>query len=476
MTELYEHPLYKGLAVKWQVYHDLYEGDHNVLTGQAYLWPHELETGLTEDALRIRRIREVRSQYLNLVEPVISRYVSLFFRDEPTYDESVKTLFGDAFYDVNGEGQSLTTFIKEEVLEALLLYGRPIVLTDSFSNEFTTLAEQQAAKARPYWELLDALSVRDWQRNELGGYKFVRHEYDLVPPRASALIEPSLAQYSKIYNLETGGYTVTTYSQEDSKGQANKARWNQVSQETVAGWDELPIVGLEEESWIKDVAPLALKVFNLDSVLDNIHLFQAHQRIFLIGNLNDAQKKAVAEFTVGFLPEGSLVHTVEPVVTTSLEARRERAVMDLFKVAFNQNRSVAADSKQVEGADSQQEGKEQVIALVKSQTESLENLMNKAIQHWAQFSGVKNFDGKVHINAVETIEDLNQQIAIANAFRDDIANYPTWKKATLKKMAEAQNLAEIDDILKEIDATLVQGKDPNAEGAMRDRLKAAANG
>ena len=477
MVELHEHPLYPGLAKKWQVYHDLYDGDHGVLRGMAYLWPHELETGATEDARRIRKIREDRSQYFNLIEPVVSRFVSLFFRDEPTYDQSVIDLFGDAFDDVDGEGQSLTTFVKEEVMTALLLYGRPIILTDSYNYELQNLAQQKELKARPYWEVLDPLCVKDWQRKQSGGYEFLRFEYDLVAPRKSALDKPEMGRYSKIYQLDGAAVQVTTYKQDrKSDSSLNSGRWDKTAEQSLPGWDELPIVGIEEESWVKDVAPLALKVFNLDSVLDNIHLFQAHQRVFLIGNLSDEQKRAVAEFTVGFLPEGSVVHTIEPAVTTSLETRRERAVMDLFKVAFDQSRSVAADSAQVESADTQREGKEQILALVKAQTESLENLMNQAIRHWARFEGKADFKGEIHINAIETIEDLNQQISLANAFRDDIANYPTWKKATLKKFAAAQNLPEIEEILKEIETIDPQQKDPNAEGAMRDRLKAAANG
>jgi len=476
-VELFEHPLYPGLAKKWQVYRDLYEGNHDVLRGMAYLWPHELETGLTEDARRIRKIREDRSQYFNLIEPVVSRFTSLFFRDEPTYDQSVIDLFGDAFNDVDGEGQSLTTFMKEEVMAALLLYGRPIILTDSLGYQLQNLAEQRQKKARPYWEMLDPLCVKDWQRKESGGYDFVRYEYDLVAPRESALKKPEMGRYSKIYQLQDSAVEVLTFKQDrGDQNQSKQGSWVQSSAKPLSGWDELPIVGIEEESWIKDVAPLALKVFNLDSVLDNIHLFQAHQRVFLIGNLSDEQKRAVAEFTVGFLPEGSVVHTIEPAVTTSLEARRERAVMDLFKVAFDQSRSVAADSAQVESADTQREGKEQILALVKAQTESIENLMNGAIRHWAKFEGRADFDGKVHLNAVDTIEDLNQQISLANAFRDDIANYPTWKKAVLKKFATEQNLPEIKEILEEIETTDTQQKDPNAEGAMRDRLKAAANG
>src|SRR4051812_40605657 len=115
MTDLYNHPQYLERAPFYRNYRDLYEGIHAVLRRPEYLWPHELETDKTDAAVRLRQIREMRTRYDNEVEPVVSRYSSIFFKEDPVIGKKTLELFGDDEKNVTGTGKSFITFLKEDV-------------------------------------------------------------------------------------------------------------------------------------------------------------------------------------------------------------------------------------------------------------------------------------------------------------------------------------------------------------------------
>lgn len=457
--KFYEHPEYVEKAEEWVTIRDLYEGKHKVLRSPRYLWPHELETIESPDSARLRGIREMRSRYLNLIEPIISRYVSLFFREEPVISPEVAEMFGDEINDVTGTGKSLISFLKDEVTEALLLYGRPIILTDAPSVAARTLAEQRALGLRPIFRVLPALDVKDWEADSKG-FKFLRYEYQETAPRESATEEPELITYSKVFTFREGVYRVETFKKDGAK--EGVSQWTAVGAPFEStGFPNLPVRSLEDcESWLKDVAGQSLKLYNLESSRDSIQYFQAHQRVFFIGVTRDEQKKALAEYTAGFLPEGGDVRTLEPVNTSSIDLNIDRTISNIFRIAFNQNR-VSADSAQVQSADGMKEAKESVAALIQAEVESLENLINNAIKDYAFFKGYKDFTGKISLSRDIESQDVEKEILILNALRDDIRQVPTWYKETLKKLAGYQDLDNFDQIIQEIEA----GRQPQATNA-----------
>jgi hypothetical protein len=89
--EFSNHPEYDDKAPELQKYRDLYEGDHAVLIRPQYLWPHELESSnkikgtdpQTGQQLTVgeylRTIRARRSRYLNVMESIVSAWISLLF-------------------------------------------------------------------------------------------------------------------------------------------------------------------------------------------------------------------------------------------------------------------------------------------------------------------------------------------------------------------------------------------------------------
>ena len=215
----------------------------------------------------------------------------------------------------------------------------------------------------------------------------------------------------------------------------------------------MPLRSIEDEdSWIKDSAPIAKKLHNLESSRDNILYFQAYQRLFFVGVTNSDHKKALTEFTAGFLPADGRVESIEPIQTLGL------------------------DSKVVEGADTQASSKEHLTSLLASQVSILETFANQILRDYAAFK-VQDFDfqGKVTFNKNFTDEDLNELRDSFLTLKDDINRYPTWKKEILKKFAGSQELPEIEKILAEIDSGATTTDTQQVRGSILSRL-AVQNG
>lgn len=461
VIKLFEHPCYADYADDWITYRDLYEAKHATLVSTRYLVPHELEIQGTVDSNKIRKVREQRTRYANMMEPILSRYTSLFFKQEPEIDAATTKLFGEAINDVTGTGKHLVTFIKDDILKNLILYGRPIVLVDAPMYKPASKAEQIQKKFSPTLEILSPLCVKDWEvltdGEGKGRFKHLRYEYEIIEPRVSLLDPPKVNLYSKILSFDYASklYQVLIFKAKDYN---HKAPSSNVDWETVGTFDfreyyRLPVSAiLTEESWVKDAAQEMLRGFNLVSSRDNIHLYQAHQRTYINGVNNEEQRMALAEYTIGFLPEGSTVQTVEATNTDSIDQNIAESKANIFSIAFNLQRVLTLDSNAVEGAATQREAKEQLVSLIKSEILTLENLVNDVVKDYAFFKeGIIDFKGKITLASDIKLEDIDSIIGIYSAFRDEINRVPTWRKETLKQVVDVQQLANADDIKQEID-------------------------
>jgi hypothetical protein len=240
-----EHPDYQINMAKWETYRDLYDGDHATLTSVKYLWPHEIE-GSRQEAGRapdgtpwtvgekLRGIRAQRSRYLNLFEPIVSNWTSLAFSRPIQISAKVREMLGEEINNIDGEGNSLENFIKTILAPAYFRDGKPIVLVDAPSVQFRTIAEQKQAGFRPYIELLDVLSVKDWQVDERGNLAWIRYEYYAIPPRLSPTETPQKTLYSKVLIIAEEGYTQEVYKKDGEN-------WELVEVVPISGWGTLPI-------------------------------------------------------------------------------------------------------------------------------------------------------------------------------------------------------------------------------------------
>ena len=466
MIKFYSHPDYEAQVEHWETYRDLYEGQHRKLISPKYLWQHELEfsqqststdpnTGTSETVGgKIRRIRALRSRYFNLFEPVISTWVSMALSKPMRIDPELADMLGEDINDIDGKGSSLSNFIMGPLAVSYFRDGKAAVLVDPPENTARTQAEQAASGFRPYMEIIDVLDLKDWQVTN-GKFDAVRYEYEVIAPRSSMMEEPEEREYCKIFQKDpvTGEVFVSVYL-EDEEGE----EWTEVNSPTVLqGFEQIPIaVAHNNVSWVRDVAELQLVLFNLMSAHYNLLNTQAFQRVFISGDLQDRHLISISEYAVSVLPQEAKPFVVEPSDTQSLIAAINSTMDQLYRVAFNRTRGVAMDSKEAPGASTLREMSTELIALLIHAVGELEGVVNEALMHYAAFKlgpeRAKEFKGRVTLSRDITADDIALQIQMFLAYRDEIRNVQSWRKAHLKKVAvtmgynEDERVAILDDI------------------------------
>ena len=479
------HPHFLANEDKWRTYRDLYEGEHSVLVGTKYLWPHELESSEQPAGVNIvtgkawtvgeklRTIRSMRSQYLGLFETLISNYVSLAFMRPMDIDASVKSLFTDAgMADVDGEGNSFEDFIKGPLATAYFRDGQPILQTDTPDGDHRTLAEQRAAGFRPFWQVLDVLEVLDWQRAQsgvnVGNYELFRYEFELIDPRTSLEDGVAVTKYTKVYSLREGAYEVMLYKLVDKE-------WKPVftAPHVFQGWDELPLATtFKNDPWVKDLAPVQLTIFNLMSAWYNQLNAQGIERVFIA--TDGWQKKndiAVSEFAISLIPADAKVTVLPPTDTQGQERAIEWHIDQMYRIAFNRNRGLSGSSKEAPGADTIREMNMELIELLKGALSEMESIVNTGIRHWAKLMGQDDFTGKVTFDKDLKEEDVEREVQNFLAYRDEIKKVLPWRKAHLKKAVRRENFSEdeLKEIEKAIDA-LKEEKEPSLLAATQGVL------
>lgn len=470
--KLYINPEYKTLRPFFQMYHDLYEGDQAVLKQSKYLWLHELEK--KPQGRVIREVREQRSQYVNHIETLISQWTSLIFRSDPLIPNSVAELMGDSLEDIDGAGTSFISFIRNHLVRNSLQFGRPVLYVGAYGTRPENLKQEMSrSDFRPYWEAIHPLSFVDYQvekadPSRLNHLNFARTEFIEAVPRTSAQDEPFIATVSKEYIQTPEGLLIRRYKiagqkeQDKFKAIFQKSQnqylddkaWELESEALLTDWDEIPIVAeLNGESWLKDIAPHALKYYNTESVMDNIILFQAHQRIFFATNeMNNENIKMAAEYTNSIVPADTNIITVDPVSTDGIQRRLDNILNTIYRLGLNQVRMMSADSRAVQSDVTIREERASVLALVKSEMETIENIVNHGVRLYAKYLGREGTElEKVTFSTDIGQEDIDGFIKLYTAIRDDMRSLPKTKKASIKKLVQMLDLPDQDDLLEELE-------------------------
>lgn len=490
MTTLYINPEYRQRYDNWVIARDLYEGRHEVLSKSNYLWYHGIEQKANDKASeRFRAAREERTRYLNLSEILISIWQSLFFRQPPKPDKVLKALLDQhgGEQNIDGQGTSLYSFIKNKVLVSRLNYGKVCILADSFPIQPRNLAEQQENNIRPYLDLIWPLDAVDWCVNysepaRVGKFDFFRHTFYGTAPRSSSREVPQVKKYSRELKLVDGKYTVEQFSVSVDKdfrvitehwdAKTNSEDWqNPEMFSTELG--DIPISVIDCDSWLKDANEESLRFFNLRSNKDNILHQQGYQDKYIIGvSPNDkARINAFNEYSFKMLPEGGDAKVLEPIDPSAYERAEQEAKASFFQVGLNKLRLMPNDSKETQAADATDKENEYTYAVVESELQELEDVCNDAIRNYGMFAtGKDNFEGKIELNKQITPESFQQFIEGYAAFKDILSNVDGVDQAVAKKVVKRFRLDEEDEakILKAIDSqkdlrpnlTLVKGGTP----------------
>ena len=203
--KFFEHPEYIAKKDNWIFYNDFYVGDQSKLRETQYLIPHEFEVGLNTDAIKIRHQREQRTFYINRIEQIVSRYVSILFKEDPQFDEKcLELLDGDVKKIVSVSGKDFTSFLKEEVAVNYFVFGKPIVYTDAPAVVVQNKEQEQQLGLAPKFCLINPLAFKDWQLAEKGGFELARFEYELIEKRSNLDQQPKQVTYCKVLSFVTG--------------------------------------------------------------------------------------------------------------------------------------------------------------------------------------------------------------------------------------------------------------------------------
>jgi len=479
--------------MKWR---DLYEGRHNIITGPEYTWRHALEEKSDAAAIKLLTRRMQRTRWNPIPEIVVSLLVSFAFRKDIELDDPTKALLGKEVDNIDGHGSSLNKFA-QSVLEQMFIYGKVGVLADAFGFDAKNEAEAQQLGLRPTLEIVNALSLVDWDREareprRLDMYNFARYEFEIVMPRVSASEQPQIRRYSHVLSLIDKKYVISKhYVVVDSNGKIDPKFIDKETKQTtwqddgqiVTALEEIPLATAEDESWVKDVCEESLRYHNIRSNRDNIQYNQGYQRLFAKGvNFNDPQQlKNFAEYVVSGLPADGDVMWVDPVSTTDYDSAMNNSLDTALKIGLNLLRTLPTDSRAAQAADTIAAEKDSPMALIQAVLTHIETLLRKSINNYAAFKSKKDFDCQLVIPKDFTPEDWQEFLNTVQALGDELKQYPTVKRQIVEKAVKRLRLGkegekEALDEIEKIGDTTAQSGQADATRTANDPVTQALNG
>lgn len=434
--ELFTSEECKELALKMQVYQDLYDGDHAVLTNSEYLTRHFLEEKSEGAQLLNRRIKITR--YRNYLEPIVSAFVAMAFK-KGIDTSQVSDLFTDEILaNIDGQNTSLENFIKNKVARDYFLLGTPYILTDAPQNP-----------TRPYWVSLSPISVKDYATKSFStDLQALRYEYYEAVARTNLEEKEVILLKSKQYYLQDNTVVVQEYIKIDKEATFIKGNVYNLP------FQELPIARVSNnKSWVHDACEEARRYLNLLSNRDTLLNHQGYQRSYIAGDMDEKQIKLVNEYVTGVLPAGAQIFTVDPASTEGIEKALEQSQAAIFQIAFNMQRILPFDSKGIQGEGTIAENKRELRDLIVEAVKEIEDVVNAAVRHFALFMNKPNYEGKIKIAKDITVDDIDSILRTLPIAKPYYEKVPTWKKAIIKKLVKSMQLEEEADILNEIEKT-----------------------
>lgn len=502
---LYKHPEYIYKYDSWKVAKDLYEGKREIITRPEYLWPHSIElkdkdfnvaahlsgdrSQINTGAGALRISREQRTRYPGLQEVIVSLWQSLFFSEPSRPDEKLRELLKDhdGEKNIDGFGKSLNAFLQDDILVSRLLYGKSIVLVDSFPVVARNLQEQRDRKLRPFMSLINPIDAVDWKivtddPARVGDYEAFRHEFIGVIPRSSLLAEPSLRRYSHVLSLVDGKYTIQEYyldlendfkvKSEHLNPETKSEAWAK-GKEVITELDFIPISIHESDAWLDDVGQEVLRHYNLRSNRDNINYNNGYDIRYAKGENWDSKAiQALSEYTVVLLDKDGDFGKLPASDPVALEKAEKESIEHIFRVGLNKLRQIASGSKEVQSAEATDKDNEYTFRLVEAELQSIEDSINESLQHYAKFLGKDNFDGKLELEKKVSTENFDKFITAWMSFKDSLTKVEGLEKSVVKKVIKKLRLDSQDEkeILDKVEAMTFETVTPEENDPVNDVL------
>lgn len=434
----YQHPEYVKEKPEWDQYKAYYEGERCELIKPCNLWLHEFEKDITKGGDILRAIRVNRTRYVNFCVSIIQKYISLTFQNKIDFSQVVDLFSPVELVDIDGNGNSVESYIHKLIARDFFLYGKTI-------DEITSDAE-----GRVYFRHWAPQDLIDWQISSSLDDQYVM-TYKEILSRQSLHEQPKVQDYAQYLYYDGSQYVAEIYVVEGDN--TSETSWTLVDTIT-PGVDFVPVVVTENESWVERILPILMTRYNLQSALDNILNYQAHQKIIISGPHMQGDGLIMSEAGVTFVQDGSTVTVVEPSNPAALKERLEQATADLWRVAFFQNRLIPADSRAVESSETIKVVKEDLINAIKLAGESISNHVNQLVGMFAAYKGTDIGEKEVAFDFNIEIDD-QEFINLAALFMQDIKQYDTWTKEVYKRVAKKMNVDNPELVMSEIENKVI---------------------
>lgn len=458
-VELHTNQEYIDEAHKWKMYQDFYDNDAETIRSE-YLVRHDLET--KRDGAKKYAGRRLRTFPQNFADPVVSIWQDLFMKGEPIIPKEVDDLFNGYETDVDGNKNSLLTYLETEMLRDRFVQGNPTTLVDAPRNTAVNVQEERASGIRPFVVPIRRLALVDWaieRRNPIraGLYNFVSFQYPAHEPRETFYDKDSIKWYRRVvWRTEKPGQKAEVYSQIFSGDAPGSKEWYPESPpERIQGFTEVPcITMLGAESWIHDLTIQAQKYLNLESMLDNILYYQGYRHTYIIGDVPAEDRNKVSEYVNVILPPGSTVTALTSENPLALLQRLDDTENRIWRFALQQIRQVPTNSKVGQSADAQRMERDPTLNMVKRNIKQFTEFSNHIIKLVAEYNNKPDFQAKLAFSREITSADVEQTVLVMNAVKQDLSRLPTLRKEILKQLVQACNFPPEPQqkIVEEIDA------------------------
>lgn len=157
---------------KYKLLDDAYRASGIFETGDALI-PHPRETA--EKYVR----RKDMSYFINYVKPIVDAHINLIFKNEPVRQNTSSTY--DLFLnDVDGNGTSLTRFMKKAAIRAKL-HGVEFIVIDAPRIEQGTIVTKQKFiddRLYPYLYLVSPSNIEDYVVDKFGRLIYIKYNVE----------------------------------------------------------------------------------------------------------------------------------------------------------------------------------------------------------------------------------------------------------------------------------------------------------
>jgi len=385
MPTLHDHPEYLTRAMNYKYYRDHFDGGRDYpCKDAAYLPQWTMES---DEAYQKRLARAV---YINYCSTVISIYQAALFQKAPAREISVGSLL-PLVVDIDRMGTTANDFFRG-VTEQAQAVGLHFVLVDApprVAGKTYTVDDARAAGLSPYVVSVPAENVRAWgiesqDPARMGALNFVAIQEtgwggnspfeEMVSAQSVRVYYPDRCE---LYSSGTGGLSLVSTTP------------NPLGVVPLVPFYGRRVATFEGESDLREIAPLAQKIANWLSWLDEDMMFHALRQLVVKTNSDIAKLGIGSSRAIKLSPDQKEdIFVLESAGNPSKELWDSimRAQDLIYRLALNQITAVK-DTAQVESADKKRLDSKELSSMLKAKAGAFERAESQVWGLLAAMSG-----------------------------------------------------------------------------------------